>query len=257
VAKKRPTDPSVRAEPHLRGMPLQLDPSERRADRTLAASESKGEDEDQRVEHTVWDEPARSDALSGPVPEDAVTYARWLRKKRSQVLPATSWAVTFFIAEIAGLWAVIGAFMGSGQTVFNVVAATVFAPVVEEIMKVSAALYVVERRPYLFRSGVQIALCAVMGGLLFGVLENVLYMNVYVPNPARGLATWRWTVCTALHVTCSFIMGLGLIRVWAAAERHCTRPQLSLAYPFTVAAIVLHAGYNTAAALLHALHYTF
>ena len=59
------------------------------------------------------------------------------------------------------------------------------------------------------------------------------------------LATWRWTVCTALHATCSFLAGLGVVRMWSHAMAHRTRPQVARAAPLIVTAMICHGLYNT------------
>jgi DHA2 family multidrug resistance protein-like MFS transporter len=95
------------------------------------------------------------------------------------------------------------------------------------------------------------------GGLAFAAIENVLYATVYLVDPTPGLLRWRWTVCVALHATCSTVAGLGLVRIWSTTVATSTRPRLSLGSPFLVAAIVLHGGYNAIAVLLDALAFQF
>ena len=248
---KQRSDPSINEEPHRRGTGYRADPSEARAERASAKARRKAMSEDEKVEHGVWDEPGISPELAGAPPEDALTYADWLDKRRGQVLPSTSWAMTLFLAELAGPWAVLGALWGSGRTFFSIVAIVVFAPVIEETMKVAAALYVVEKKPFLFRSSLQIAVCALAGGLTFAVIENLLYIHVYTRSPSSFFIWWRWTLCTSLHVGCSFIAGLGLARIWRETWRTHTRPRLSLGYPYMLTAVVIHGLYNVLAVALH------
>jgi len=240
-------------EPHLRGRPLQPDPSEERADRTLA----HGQRPDQGVEHTIWDEPALSPLLAGAVPPGELTYRRWLLERRDRTTAARSWAITIGAAAAAGPWAVLGAFWGSGRTVFSVAALIAFAPLVEEMMKAALALYVVEKKPFLFRSRAQIGLCVVAGAFAFAVLENLLYLNVYIPKPPVALVRWRWSVCVALHMGCSLIASMGLMRVWTDTWRRLDRPRLALAYPYVLTAVVVHGTYNALALLLTVAGFTF
>ena len=250
-------DPSVEDEPHLRAGRFQPDASEARADRAMARNRREGMTEDEQVEHSVWVEPGLSRELSGEQPEGTLTYAEWLDKRRAQVLPSTSWIVTAFVAALATPWAVLGAFSGTGQTVFSIAMITIVGPVVEETLKVSAALYVVEKKPFLFQSAVQIAVCAIAGGLSFAAIENLLYFHVYVKDPSALYIQWRWTVCVGLHVGCSFIAGLGLIRIWRETWRTQTRPKLSLGYPYLLTAVVIHGLYNTLAVGLHFADFRF
>ena len=237
-------DPSIFHEPHLRGTPSRPDPSEKRADRTLEKARRRDATADRKVEHGVWDEPGISPDLAGDVPDGELTYARWLDLRRAQTTAARSWATTAAIALCAGPWAILGAFYGSGQTAFSIMAICVFGPVVEEVMKIAAAMYVVEKKPFLFQHPVQIAMCAVAAGLAFAAVENLLYLYVYVPNPPTWLIWWRWTVCVTMHTGCTLVAGLGVMRIWRDLWERRARPRLQLAYPYLVTAIVIHGVYN-------------
>lgn len=243
-----PIDPSVFQEPHLTHSHFELDPSERLADQTLGRSTQANLADPDRSDSSVFDEPA----YSGPVPEEALTYSRWIERKNAETTLAQSMGMTGLLVLAAGPWAVLGALVQSGTVDVRfhfggiplLIAVAVLAPVVEEVMKVAAALYVVERRPYFFKSAWQIALCALSGGLVFGVLENLIYLNVYIRDPSPFLIQWRWIVCTSLHVVCTGLAGLGLVRVWRDHRRMLRPPNISLAFPFLAAAMVLHGLYN-------------
>lgn len=202
------------------------------------------------VEHAPWDEPALRDNAAAAAPEGAVTYARWLAEKIAATPASMTWATTILIAMSAGPLGVIGAFWGSGESSFSVVAIVVIGPVIEEVSKVMAATYVVEKRPYLFARAGQILLCCAAGGLAFAVIENILYLYVYYPRHEPWLWAWRWTVCTALHTGCSLITGLGLARVWSGAMAGGVAPDLSRGTRFLVGAIVLHGVYNALAVMM-------
>lgn len=243
-------DPSVEHEPHLRGEPAELDPSERRAAETVRRA-ARGESEADVIERSVWDEPALTAGLAPAAPEGAPTYAEWLTRKIAETTPLVSWRTTLLIVLSAGPWGVVGAIiaqMSAGELSFGgALAAIVVAPVTEEIAKVAAALWVVEKRPYLFVSPVQIMLCAAAGGLAFATIENVMYLYVYTPAPSAAFALWRWTVCTGLHLGCSSLAGVALVRIWRAAISERRRPELALGAPWFTAAMVCHGLYNTAA----------
>jgi RsiW-degrading membrane proteinase PrsW (M82 family) len=250
-------DPSIEYEPHLQARPPQGDTSEQRAEAILRAERKPHGDTD-AVEHTVWDEPVlANDAMTVP-PEGALTYARWLQQRIAETSSLSSWLVTLGVVLLAGPWGVFGAllegFQGNGQiTAGGLVAATIVGPVTEEIMKIAIALWIVEKHPYLFKSIGQILICAAAGGLAFGVIENLIYLLVYIPNHSPALAAWRWTVCSGLHLNCSLVAGIGVARIWYNAARSLQRPQLGLGMPWFFTAMVGHGLYNfTALVLQHA-----
>lgn len=243
-------DPSIEHEPQLTGRPPRGDPSEPRAEDILRAEHARQTDDD-RVEHTVRDEPALpASAPIGP-PTGQLTYGGWLEQKIAQTTPQWSWLVTFGVVLFAGPWGVFGAilesFQGGGPSAGGLITLTIIGPVTEEIMKIAIALWIVEKRPYLFKSVVQILICAAAGGLAFGVIENLIYLHFYIPDHRPALATWRWTVCSGLHLNCSFVAGIGLARIWDNAVRLRQRPQLGLGMPWFFTAMVGHGLYNLTA----------
>ncbi len=249
MARRNP-EHSVTREPHLQGDGApRPDASEARAARVLR---DEGPDEQQAAEQSVWEEPTLSPALARP-PEGDVPRIQLLRRRRGQVSAARSWAVTLGLALAAAPFAITGLFLGGGGTIFSVMAIVVFGPVAEEMMKVALPLYVAERRPYLFRGRAQIAACGLASGLAFAAVENLLYLNVYIPEPSSLLVQWRWSVCVALHTGCTLVCSLGVMRVWQAAW---TPGPASLgraaerAYPYAVAAAVIHGAYNGLMVLL-------
>src|SRR5690606_25854271 len=149
---------------------------------------------------------------------------------------------------IAGPFGVIGALaspadIGSASHL-SWIAIAIIAPVTEEITKVAAALWVVEKRPFWFKSIAQILVCAVAGGAGFGVIENFLYLYVAIPDASPALARWRWSVCVGLHMNCSLVAGVGLSRIWYNAVRERHRPILGLGMPWLFMAMVGHGLYN-------------
>jgi len=244
------SDQSIENEPHFRGGKFRPDPAEAQAEETLARACPS---EEQRLEQSVWDEPAFSGDLAGQPQEGELTYDIWLLQGRECVGMAQSWAITIAVAMLAGGWGVLGALMSGfmearGQLTMSL-DLVVFAPVVEEVMKTALALTVIERRPFWFRSRFQIGLCALAGGLAFACIENVLYLQVYIPDPSPTIVHWRWTVCVALHMGCSLIAGMGLMRMWGDVWSRRARTRLALGFPYLVAAIILHGSYNLLALL--------
>ncbi len=207
-------------------------------------------DEAERVDQSVWDEPGLSRPLAGDPGESPLTFSAWFRRKRTGTTPLHSWMAVLGVALAAGPWAVLGTFWGAGQSLVSVLALTLLGPMVEEVMKISAATYVVERRPYLFRSRTQVLVCGLAAGLAFAAIENILYLGVYIDRPSASLVAWRWTVCVALHAGCTMIASLGLARIWKRTEKTGERPDLSIGFPYLVAAVVVHGSYNGLALLM-------
>ncbi len=252
-------DPSINNEPHMRDQPPHHDPSEEIAEQHLARDHEHDDPEEQAVERSVWDELSTSPELTGDTPHDALTYQKWLVKHHRQTTVLRSWAITIAVTLLAGIWAVLGSLWSGMQTTFTfgLLATVVFGPVAEEVMKIAAALYIVEKRPYLFRSPLQIVICVLASAVVFATIENVIYLNIYDSTPSSTMVYWRWTVCVALHVGCSLIAGLGLVRIWADMWKHCRRPTMSLGFPFLVTAILVHGAYNAFVTVLSLAGFDF
>ena len=247
------SDPSIHNEPHLRAASFEVDPSELKAARSLA-QDSQESDPDAAVEHTVWDEPALSAELTEDHDGPQLKYSEWLAWRLKTTSVRRTWTVTILIVLAAGPWAVLGALVrgiaGGGWGLAMVV---LIAPVTEEVMKVAATLWVVEKRPYWFRSPVQIMICSIAGGLAFAAIENVLYLFVYFPDADPWLTVVRWTVCVGLHTVCSALAGIGLVRIWSRAISSRRRPQISDGVRWGLAAILIHGLYNGTATLVEIL----
>ena len=241
-------DHSVFAEPWMQPGAHRGDPSD---GASFLVPEQASED------HSVWDEPGRSPALSGDMPAAAVTWFRWYAQRRNETSTTHTWLVTIAVAAVGGLFAIVGTFFAQAAGGMPLVAVTIIGPTTEEIMKIALPLWLVERRPWLYRSGGQILVCAFASGVAFAVVENLIYLNIYIPNPSAGLAAWRWTVCVVLHGGCSTIAGWGVVRIWRQFRKNCRVPQMSDGAAWIIAAIVIHGAYNAAASLLEFSGYDF
>ena len=259
MAHNPDNDPSVFQEPHLRPD----DPARARCSRcgydlraTLASRcpecgkpPFEPPNAEDAVDHSVWDEPTLAREIVGPPPKDAITYAAWLTERRASTSTLETWCMTGGLAVAAGPLAILGAVMSGGQTLIGVLIIVVFAPVVEEVMKVAAATWTIERRPFWFSSSAQVLICCLCGGLVFAVIENVIYLRFYIPDPTPHIVAWRWTVCVALHAGCSSIAGLGLARIWRRTMKEKARPELGAGFSYLLTAILVHASYNALAVL--------
>ncbi len=255
-------DPSIFNEPHLQSSSDEASSrnpflSGRTSEEALEAPIDVDPNKE-GVDHTVWDEPTlRSNPDFSDAPEGQITYERWITAGIEKTTWLESLSLTLMLVLAAGPWGILGAIMsGSGAdpilSMGKILGATILAPVTEEITKVAATLWVVEKRPYWFKSVWQILLCAVAGGALFAVIENLIYIYVYVPSGSEAFQTWRWTVCTGLHVSCSFLAGVGLVRIWDNAIRNRCQPELTLGMPYFATAMIGHGLYNFTVCLAEA-----
>ncbi len=251
-------DPSIENEPHLRNGGWERDPSEAKAAEGIEY-EQHHENIDDAIDQSIWSEPSRSSEISGPPPEDALTYENWLNWRISQTGSLDSWALVLCWVLIAGPLAVVGVLLGTIGTMSGIylVQAILIGPVAEELMKIAIPLWVIERRPYLFKNRLQIFLCALAGGVVFAAVENVMYLNFDLFNWENPLTRWRWTVCVALHTFCCLISALGLSRVWHRCMQTRSFPNIQLGVPYFVTAITLHGAYNAFAILFETVYEPF
>ncbi len=269
------SDPSIEHEPHLRPESHKPDPSEGKADRVLGKESA----DRTRPLQSVHDEPAIFPGQDGkpiecdwtcsqcgynlrglttghrcpecghievyyPPPGGAESYGDWFERQQATVTPRRSWTAVAIAAVAGGPFAIAGAFMNT--TTVSWITLVVFAPVVEEVMKIAAASWLVEVRPYLLRDRAQILTIGVVSGLVFAAIENVLYILVYLPAPSTEILLWRLLGCTSLHVACTLVASLGLAKVWQRTVDELRPPKLSLGLPLLILAIVIHGGYNAA-----------
>ncbi|MEM9082458.1 MAG: PrsW family glutamic-type intramembrane protease [Planctomycetota bacterium] len=236
-------------EPHHKAevAPPLVDPSE-----TVRGSEIRTDDDRQRVDHSVWDEPTH--ALAGGETPDGLSFSELYERSRKAVTPWKSWTVSLGVALAAGPLAVLAVFLApSGETMVGLILLIVLAPTIEEVVKLLAPTILVEKAPWLVTARSQIIAIGVCSGLAFAAIENALYLLVYIPDPTPLIVWWRWTVCVALHVTCTTVGAIGLAMIWRTADETNSRPNLQSHTRWLVAAIVIHGAYN---ALAYALEFT-
>ena len=122
-------------------------------------------------------------------------------------------------------------------------------PMIEEATKPVGLYLLLAFRPAYLTSRLQAAALASGAGAAFGLIESALYVNVYVADPTPEYVAFRFTGPVAMHVVASFIFGLGITPRLRASIAG-TVPFLSGSWPFFVAAVVLHSGYNITVTVL-------
>lgn len=227
----------VRNEPWLNEGAFKADPSERKAPPAAG-----GDDELTTRQNSVEYEPALTGKLEQPYIGD------WIQEQRQRCSLAGNLSVTLLAALIGGPFAVIGAFMAGRQTSVAILYTVLFAPVIEELLKQSGMIFLLEKKPYRLFSGWQFLLGTFISALIFASIENTLYIWLYArveDSPASAdYILFRWTVCTALHLVCSVIASVGLIRLWKRQQTDGRVIDLAGAYPFFATAMILHGLYN-------------
>jgi len=272
----RPEHDSVHEEPHNQPGPKRIDPSEQKADKTLGkeAESSKAiyksgdsvyEEPDilpgrnMKVIDQDWScsncgynlrglEPGHLCPECGhrewylPPPAGVESYKNWLEERIFATSPVKGWLIAFIAAFVGGLMAIITSMLGTEQSTLAsfsmVIMAVVFAPTVEETMKIAATAFVIESRPYLFRRVEQIQVAAIGAALIFAAIENFMYLNIYITNPSYELV---------LHCACTLVASRGLIKVWNQTMTEHRPPKITQGLPMLITAIVMHGFYNLCA----------
>lgn len=191
------------------------------------------------TDQEVWEEPT----LQSPPPFTPGTFRAGLKAGWEHTPSSTRVSAFLGLIAVSGLVG-IGCSLLQEWSQRALLAAIVFVPVIEELGKTLGPILVLERRPFCFSGrAALVSICAV-SGLVFAAIENLLYLNVYIPHPTVGIVLFRWTACVALHAGCSTIAGFGLAREWRNAAAKQGRADPRDALPFLVTAMVIHGVYN-------------
>lgn len=211
------------------------------------------------AEASHWEATGDEPALRWTARNDLPTFASIYREKLADTGAPQRWRAVGLGVVIAGPFAVLGAFMtGRGAASFALLLVVVgFGPLVEEVLKASGALYLAEQRPWLVPAGWVLPLMTLAAGLVFAVIENLVYLNVYIPDPTEEIIRWRWIAGPLLHGGASFIVGLGVRRMWTITDTTLTAPRLRNAAPYVVAGVVVHGLYNLSVTVLEATEAIF
>ena len=207
------------------------------------------QDEITSIRDSVFNEPAVT------LKKDELYLGKWTEQKRAQCSVAGNLGVAFLAAILAGPFAVLGAFMAAREGWYGVLYLVVFAPVLEELLKQSGMIYLLEEKPYRVFAGWQFVFSALISAFVFASIENILYLNVYIQidtlkNP-QMFAGFRWTVCTGVHMLCSAIASLGMIRVWKKQLRDGKAADLNIAFSYFAVAMAIHGAYNLTSLFLN------
>ena len=153
------------------------------------------------------------------------------------------------LALLGGILGILGAAIQEIRSGGLLLLPFIGAPIIEELLKPTGVYILLVRWPRLLRGQLYTALLAALSGLAFGVVEAVVYVNVYVSDPPDWFVTYRFTLPLLVHATASFIVGLGIsqgLLSWARGGSPLPRATRN----FYLAAIALHATFNIVATAL-------
>jgi len=163
--------------------------------------------------------------------------------------PAYQYVLTVLLALIGGLLGIIGAIFQETQTTLTyVLLPFIGAPIIEEALKPSGIYLSLLWWPRALRSQLFTAILSALSGLIFGIIESLVYVTVYVDDPSDEFIAYRFSVTLGLHAVASYLVGLGInqqILDWAAGRSKLPRASRN----FYIAAVVLHGAYNTIAVI--------
>ena len=150
------------------------------------------------------------------------------------------------LGGVAGCAAALYQEMRSGSWLLVVLV----APAIEEVCKPIGVIFMLEKRPNWLRSAGQVFALTLLGALVFATCENVLYVCRHYSSLGATFLAWRFGVCTGVHLITSAIFGLGLVKMWKHIRRHGGHFDIDVCFGFYVAAVAVHAGYNSVVVIL-------
>jgi len=170
------------------------------------------------------------------------------------------------IALVGGMAGLVGAFIEEalrGRFLGSFVAASIIeealrgrflgsfvaAPIIEEVLKPAGVYLIMVKWPQALYSRWYTAFLAALGGLAFGIIENIIYTEIYFPQHSPQMVLFRYTAGLLLHTGCSFIVGFGINQKLLAAMKGDI-PFLSANKRFFIIPMVMHSAYNVLASFL-------
>jgi RsiW-degrading membrane proteinase PrsW (M82 family) len=109
------------------------------------------------------------------------------------VLPAVFWA--FLLEQNLGYFY---GFLAAGP--------------VEEVLKPLGVYVALIFLPNISKKSLLVVVLSIISALLFAVIENYVYLNIYFPKHSKELASFRWRYCILLHIVCSFIYSFSILK---------------------------------------------
>ncbi|QQL43700.1 PrsW family glutamic-type intramembrane protease [Sulfuriroseicoccus oceanibius] len=176
-------------------------------------------------------------------------FRELIERRRSQTSLAQALLVTLIAALVTAPVALLVSFVDFRPSEKSAIVWLVaLVPTIEEILKLAGMMLLIKLRPWLITGGWQFPIAAILSALAFATVENFLYLEIYAahysPADLAELASYRWTVCVIVHIGCSIIASMGMLRVWDHHIKSRQPAQLWRALTMLTLAIVVHGAYN-------------
>jgi len=163
---------------------------------------------------------------------------------------------------VSGKWRIVAPLLALGGGIFGILGAFVTeafhgqilgayfaAPIIEETLKPSGLYLILAKWPRVLKNQFYTASLAALGGIAFAIIENLVYLHVYIQDPSPRVVLFRYTACVGIHAVCAFIFGLGINQNLLASIRGETK-LLSYGKRFFFSAMALHSLFNIAVTVL-------
>jgi RsiW-degrading membrane proteinase PrsW (M82 family) len=163
--------------------------------------------------------------------------------------PLYQYFLAFVLAVIGGALGILGALVQEIQETNFLLLPFLGAPLIEEALKPSGLYLTLLWWPRALNNQLLTAALCAVSGLVFGIIESIVYVTVYVSDASDGFVLYRFTVTLGLHALASFIVGLGINRKildWAAGRSKLRKASRN----YYIIGVAIHAIYNTAAVIL-------
>jgi RsiW-degrading membrane proteinase PrsW (M82 family) len=152
------------------------------------------------------------------------------------------------LALVGGIFGIFGAAI-TEFTHSSLLGAYIGAPIIEESLK-PCGLYLMQAKwPRVLRNRRYTMFLAALAGVAFAVIENVVYLNIYIEEPSTRIIIWRYTACVAMHALGCVIFSLGINYRLMDSIRGQTR-FLSYGKRYFFSAMALHSLYNISVTIL-------
>ena len=173
--------------------------------------------------------------------------------------PLKSYFIPILYALGGVFFASLGAFIEESSIVFGfTLGLVVIGPVIEEVLKPFGVVVLLEKGALYLRSKSHVFWLCITSGLVFSLIENLLYTYVYLlpyfkyPHLYMETLIYRYTVCILLHIFTTSIMAIGLMRQFDVVKKNKGKFALENITPYIVIAASIHGSYNFLALLLSA-----
>jgi hypothetical protein len=236
-------EPWMQAPARAPGAPPPLPDEHARPDDYTGAGLEETELES--VLHSINSEPQYADIAGDATRTEP---ARLINDRRAGMSPFALAGVVLLVALLAGPVSIVGTLAAGKQGFFGISYLLAGGPVVEEMMKLGGLLFLLEKKPWYVIHGWHIVAAACLSAVLFGIVENVVYGNLYLlklaPESRAEIMQFRWTVTVLLHTGTTFVGAMGLRKAWLATVAKGRLFDSQIAEPYIAAAVIIHGVYN-------------